>query len=172
MPPTQLNIQRITQLEEQLDTLYAKRAFFENELVITASPNEKFELQRRLKTEIRPILRSKEQEYAQRLAGAVEPIRLPESEAQAVVEDMRVALASHERAASGEQFEELRSLLIDLRAKLDEPGKAAAAKLKVALPLIPLLAKYELELDTESFVTQVWRHIRGLLRRAVPNRPS
>jgi hypothetical protein len=171
VPPTRLELQQITQLEEQLELLYAKRHAFETDITISASADAKFELRQRLKREVLPSLRRTEQEYAQLLAGAVELAQLPESEAVAVVEDVRGALALHERSAFGERSEELCRLLTDLKAKLDEPGKAAAAKLKVVLPIIPLIASYELELDTESFVTQVWQRIKGLCRKAVPNRP-
>jgi hypothetical protein len=46
-----------------------------------------------------------------------------------------------------------------------ENGKSAAAKLKVALPIMPLIASYELELDTENFVLRSWRSIRSLFER-------
>src|SRR6185369_3053482 len=101
---------------------------------------------------------------------AVEPVQLAEPEAQVLVDEARTALISQEHAMVGDQSEEFRRLLIDIRAKLDEPGKAAAAKLKVVLPLIPLVASYELELDTESFVTQVWHHVKGLFRSAISHR--
>jgi formylglycine-generating enzyme required for sulfatase activity len=172
VPPSRFEIQRLTQLEEQLEILYEKRHAFETDIAISASRDAKFELQQRLKREVLPSLRRTEQEYARLLAGAVEPAQLPEPEAQAVVEDVREALASHERAASGERSEELHRLLTDLCTKLNEPGKAAVAKLKVILPVIPLIASYELELDTESFVTQAWQRLKGLFRRAVANYPA
>ena len=171
MPLSRLELQRINQLEEQLEILYNKRHSFETDITISASTNEKFELRQRLKREVLPSLRSTEQEYAQLLARAVEPAQLPEPEARALVEDVHVALVSHMRAITGEQSEELRDLLTDIRAKLDDPGKAAAAKLKVVLPLIPLIASYELEVDTESFVIQIWHRIINLFRSAVPHSP-
>ena len=38
--------------------------------------------------------------------------------------------------------------------------KAAAAKLKVSLPIIPLIASYEMEMDTEAVVVNVWRRMQ------------
>jgi len=43
--------------------------------------------------------------------------------------------------------------------------KAAAAKLKVSLPIIPLIASYEMEMDTEAVVVNVWRRIKSLFLR-------
>lgn len=51
------------------------------------------------------------------------------------------------------------ALLRDLRQKLDEPGKTAAAKLKVTLPIIQLLASYEMEVDTENLLTGIWHKV-------------
>jgi hypothetical protein len=116
VPLSRLELQRINQLEEQLEILYDKRHTFETGIATSASTNEKFELQQRLKREILPSLSNAERAYAQLLAGAVEPAQLPEPEAQALVEDVRVALVSHTRATAGEQSEELRHLLTDIRA--------------------------------------------------------
>jgi len=171
VPPTPFELQRIKQLEEQLELLYEKRHVFETNINISASPDIKFQLQQQLKREVLPSLRRTEQEYAQRLAEGVKPAQLTEPEAQTLVGDIRAAVTSHERATSYDQPEEFRRLLTEISAKLDEPGRAAAAKLKLVLPLIPLIASYELELDTESFVTQVWQRIRGLFRSAVSPHP-
>src|SRR5918997_1684715 len=114
MPPTHFELQRITQLEEQLDILSEKRHAFEIDINISASRDTKFELQQRLKREVLPRLRRTEQEYARLLAAAVEPAQLSEPEAQMLVEEARTAVVSHERSMSGLQFEELRRLLTDL----------------------------------------------------------
>lgn len=48
-------------------------------------------------------------------------------------------------------------VLQEIKAELSKPGIPAAGKLKAAIPLLPGLISYEMELDTE-----------GLLRRVFP----
>ena len=38
----------------------------------------------------------------------------------------------------------------------------AAAKLMVSLPIIPLIASYEMEIDTEATLVNVWRRVKSL----------
>ncbi len=172
MPLSRVEFQRIKHLEDQLEILYDMRHAFERDLLISTSTGQKFELRQRLKRDVLPNLRSTEKEYAELLAKVVEPDQLTETESLALIEDVQEAVVSHERANSGAKSEELLQLLTEIRAKLDEPGKAAAAKLKVALPLIPLIASYELELDTEAFLTQVWQRVRSAVRRVLPSPPQ
>ncbi len=171
MPLSRFEFQRLEQLEKQLGILYEKRGEFEEELLITANANQRFELKQRLKREVLPNLRSTEKEYAELLVKVAEPDQLTETESQALIEDVQQAVVSHEHAHSGDKSEDLQQLLTEIRAKLDEPDKAAAAKLKVVLPLIPLIASYELELDTESFLTQVWQRVKSAVQRLIPTSP-
>ncbi|MFO0148678.1 MAG: hypothetical protein ACK525_07230, partial [Microcystis sp.] len=60
---------------------------------------------------------------------------------------------------------ELIPLLQDIRAELEEQNKAASAKLKVVLPLIPMIASYELEIETEGLMYKAWKSIKRLVRR-------
>ena len=80
---------------------------------------------------------------------------------------MRVeqAVEAIERIPQTEYPPELMSLLQEIRTKLDEGDKAASAKLKVALPLIPLLASYELEMDTEAMMYKTWESLKKIVRR-------
>ena len=58
--------------------------------------------------------------------------------------------------------EEITRLLADIRRKLDDPGRVAAAKLKLTLPIIPLLVSYEMQTDTEGVLVSVWRRMKSL----------
>ncbi|MCB8762865.1 hypothetical protein LJE14_02800 [Planktothrix agardhii 1808] len=89
------------------------------------------------------------------------------SEEEAATQLVRVeqAVEAIERIPQTEYPPELISLLQEIRTKLDEGDKAASAKLKVALPLIPLLVSYELEMDTEAFMYKVWKSIKAKIRR-------
>ncbi|WP_333386904.1 hypothetical protein [Microcoleus sp. POL10_C6] len=55
-------------------------------------------------------------------------------------------------------------LLREIRDKLNEPGTPAAAKAKLALPLIPGILAYEVELDTENTLRKVLQPIKRLFR--------
>ena len=59
--------------------------------------------------------------------------------------------------------------IAELHRKIDalDPTVAASAKLKVALPVIPMLASYELEMDTEGMLmlTRLSDRFRRIRRR-------
>ncbi len=58
-------------------------------------------------------------------------------------------------------------LLLEIRDKLNQQELPAAAKLKAALPLVPGILSYEVELDTESSLRRAVQPIRRLFRRAI-----
>jgi Effector-associated domain 1 len=62
--------------------------------------------------------------------------------------------------------DELMKLLLEIRDKLNEPGQLAAGKAKLALPLIPGIVSYEVELDTESALRRVFQPIKRLYKKA------
>lgn len=64
---------------------------------------------------------------------------------------------------------DLQTQLDTILQELREQNKSASAKFKVALPIIPTLVSYELDLDTENFLTEVWGKIRSLLGRKAAN---
>jgi hypothetical protein len=152
---------RIAHLEELLEIEYEKLGAFEQELAITSSAPAKFELRQRIKRELLPSLRTHETEYAELLAQRTDPTRIPPQQAEASIIEVRQAV-EHIQALPVAQSQELTRLLTDVRQKLDEPGKTAAAKLKVALPIIPLVASYEMELDTENALRTAWRGLKKL----------
>lgn len=152
---------RIKHLEELLEIEYEKLGEFEKELAITSSAPQKFELRQRLKREVLPDLRKHEVEYAQLLAQHADPASIPPQQAEAALAEVRHAVEHIEQLPAAPP-NEVKQLLTDVRKKLDDPGKAAAAKLKVTLPLIPLIVSYEMELDTEGFLTQAWRSLKSL----------
>ena len=161
MQPSFAASRRISQLEEVLEIEYAKLAEFEKELAITASAEQKFALRQRLKRELLPSLREHEVEYAQLLAQQADPASIPPHKAEASVAEVQRAV-EHIQNLPAPLPDELTRLLSYGREKLQEPGKAAAAKLKVTLPIIPLIASYEMELDTENLLTQAWRGVKAL----------
>ncbi|MCH7959020.1 MAG: hypothetical protein IID08_02745 [Candidatus Hydrogenedentes bacterium] len=166
----EFNLKRLEQLEELLDIQYDKLHEYEKELAMSSGP-EKISLKLRMKMEIVPELKKYEKEYAELLAEGVDEDAIAEDEAAPIVAELVAATSDLERYRQAKAPEEMLQLLNEIRAKLEEPGTSAAAKLKVTLPIIPLLASYELELDTENFLNTVWDKARSLFRRVIPRNP-
>jgi hypothetical protein len=154
---------RLADLEGILELLYEKLGEFERELIINANTPAKFELKQRIKREILPDIRRYEAEYWELYPQ--EAIVLSDEEAASQLVRVEQAVDSIERISSTSYPPELMSLLQDIRAKLEEKDRVASAKLKVVLPLIPAIASYELEMDTEGLMYQTWKAIKGLVRR-------
>ena len=155
--------QRLAHLKNLLELLYEKLGEFEQELIITANIPAKFELKQKIKREILPDIRRYEAEYWE--LYPIETIIISNEEAETQLAEVEKAVQSIERIPQTKYPLELIPLLQDIRSKLNEGDKAASAKLKVTLPLIPLLASYELEMDTEGVMYKTWNAIKRLARR-------
>jgi hypothetical protein len=154
---------RLADIKEILELLYEKLGEFEKDLIIRDSTPAKFELKHKIKREILPDIRRYEAEYWE--LYPIETIIISNEEAETQLAQLEQAVESIERIPQTEYPAQLIPLLQDIRAKLDEGDKAASAKLKVTLPLIPLLASYELEMDTEGVMYKTWKTIKRLVRR-------
>jgi hypothetical protein len=119
----------------------------------------------KIKREVIPDIRKHESEYGKLLYQSTEAVLISDAEAEDALVEIEQAAKYLEIQPTESYPEELISLLQELREKLDDPGKTAAAKLKVALPIVPLLASYELEMDTEALMTQAWRQVKSIFRR-------
>lgn len=155
--------QRLADLKNILELLYEKLSAFEQDLVISDSTSAKFCLKQKIKREILPDIRHYETEYWE--LYPYEAIIISEEEAETQLTQVKQAVASIERIPPAESPPELLPLLQEIRAKLEDLDKAASAKLKVALPLIPAIASYELEMDTEGVMYKTWKSIKRLVRR-------
>ena len=155
--------QRLADLNDLLELLYEKLGAFEQDLIINASATANFELKQRIKREILPSIRRYEAEYWE--LYPTEAFMISDEEAEIQLAQVEQAVTSIERIPSINYPPELLPLVQDIRVKLDEGDKAASAKLKVTLPLIPLLASYELEMDTEALMYKTWKAVKRLVRR-------
>ena len=154
--------QRLAYLEDNLEILYEKLGEFEQELIISSSQPAKFELKQRIKREILPNIRRYEAEYWELYPK--EAIIISDEEAASQLVKVEQAVESIDRISL--TFDpELIPLLQDIRAELEEQNKAASAKLKVVLPLIPMIASYELVIETEGLMYKAWKSIKRLVRR-------
>ena len=150
--------QRLAYLEDNLEILYEKLGEFEQELIISSSQPAKFELKQRIKRDILPKIRQYEAEYWELYPK--EAIIISDEEAASQLVKVEQAVESIDRISLTFYPRELIPLLQDIRAELEEQNKAASAKLKVVLPLIPMIASYELEIETEGLMYK--RHLQKL----------
>lgn len=158
-----MNQRRLTDLQDNLDLLYEKLGVFENEMILSANANQKFELKKRIAKEILPSIRRYESEYWDLMPK--EAIVISEEEAEVTLVKVNEAVKAIERVDAAEYPPGMMELLQQIRSQLDDTGQAAAAKLKITLPIVPLLASYELEMDTEGMLSGIWQTIRNRFER-------
>ena len=158
-----MNQRRLNDLQDNLDLLYEKLGMFENELIMAANANQKFELKKRIAKEILPSIRRYESEYWDLFPK--DNVVFSDEEAEATLVEVDQAVKAIERVDAAEYPPGMMELLQEIRNQLNDMDKAAAAKLKVALPIVPMLASYELEMDTEGMLSRIWQPIRNRLKR-------
>jgi CheY-like chemotaxis protein len=162
------NVMRLMQLKDLIQLDYEKLLAFEKELTIAADVGAKFEVRQRIASEILPALQRHETEYADLLASTAPVGAIPEAEAQTLLDQISSAADS----LQGEIPDGSPSAraLKDLIAQLSKPG-TASAKLKLTLPLIPLIASYEITLETAGLMMRAWSGVKILFARAAANPP-
>ncbi|MBI2928822.1 MAG: hypothetical protein HYY24_24430 [Verrucomicrobia bacterium] len=172
MPTHQFNPNRFRQVEELLDIEYEKLHEFEKAISLADGISAKIALRQQIKRDLTPRLRRLEQEYAELLVQGVPDADIPEAQAQAFVTEVVRAVAKADELKPSGAPQEMVRLLAEIRDKLNEPGKSASGKLKVSLPIIPLISSYEMELDTEGVLTAAWRKARDFFKGLVESRPQ
>ncbi len=162
MNPTE---QRLKTLTDNLNQLYKKLGFFERELMKAVGAEAKYGITQQIEEDIIPYIRKYEQEYWQ--IFPINAIIISEEEATTELTQVQQAIDKIQYSNSnGENYpQKLLDILEEIQTKLNDSEKAAAAKLKVVLPLIPMIASYELEIDTENFIYKTLESIRGLLKK-------
>ncbi len=155
--------QRLADLKKLLDLLYEKLGAYQKELIINYDLDVQFKLKQRIKREILPEIRKYEREYWELYPQ--EAIIISEQEAETQLAQVEQAVESIQQIPSTEYPPELIPLLQDIQVKLEDLNKPASAKLKVALPLIPAIAAYELEMKTDGLMYKAWKSMKGVLRR-------
>jgi hypothetical protein len=141
-------VDRISQLETQLKLLYGQLYGLET-TKITSADEEKVRLQQRIDAKWKEI-REKDGEYVRALSQQIKRQDLPDDVAQIVVGefvDQIELIQPHDEAMKLM----LQQILEELRQ-----GTPAAAKLKVAIPLVPGIVAIELEGDAESIVRRLF----------------
>ena len=161
------NHQRLAHLEDTIKILYDRLGYLEKELaIISPGSDKKFEIQQRIKTEVLPDIFRYEKEYWE--LYPMQEVVIPEDQAASQLVQVEQAVTSLEQGSFAEYPPEMFALLQEIRASLDGLERSASAKLKVAIPLIPTIASYELEMDTEGVMSKTWKPLRGLIMRLHP----
>jgi hypothetical protein len=107
--------------------------------------------------ELKKELGGVEREYWLRWRMEIADLMIPEADAKALTTGMLQEVEILEIEPQVQSNAELMQVLHEIKAELTKPGTPAAGKLKAAIPLLPGVISYEMELDTE-----------GLLRRVFP----
>ena len=157
-----MNQRRLKDLQYNLDLLYEQLGMYEQEL-IKAIGAERLSLKQRIKRDILPDIRRYESEYWDLFPK--DAIAISDQEAEATLVEVNEAVKEIERVDADEYPPGMMELLQEIKNQLNDMDKAAAAKLKVALPIIPMLASYELEMDTQGMFSRIWQPIRNRLNR-------
>jgi hypothetical protein len=160
---------RLAEIEKELELRYEILNSAKKRLAMTDEIFAKTAIKQRIREELLPEIHQGEAEYWDLLAQEAGFCTVEEVDAgNAIVEVVREVEQIENQPATNYP-DELMRLLREIRDKLNEPGTPAAAKAKLALPLIPGILVYELELDTENSLRKlrkVGEPIKRLFRDA------
>ncbi|MEG4235885.1 hypothetical protein QUA40_28185 [Microcoleus sp. Pol11C3] len=106
--------------------------------------------------ELKEELRSVEGEYWLRWGREIAGLTIPEADAEIVASQLVREVEFLEIEPAVQSNAELMTVLEGIKAALSKPGIPAAGKLKAAIPLLPGLISYEMELDTEGLLRLVF----------------
>lgn len=157
--------QRLAELEEILNSRYETLSKAEKRLAITDEIFAKDAIEQRIRKETLPEIRKYEAEYWQLLRQFAPSCTVEEVDASNAIVHVVQEVELIENKPNIHYSDEFRQRLLQIRDKLNEPGTAASAKVKLALPLIPGILSYELELDTENALRRALQPIRELFRK-------
>ncbi|NJR25071.1 MAG: hypothetical protein HC786_24390 [Richelia sp. CSU_2_1] len=146
---------RLSHLQSEVQ-LYYKQLAGKEKAKRMAEQAEKERIQQGV-DELKRELGSVEREYWLRWRMEINGLTIPEADAEELATGMLQEVEILEFEPQVQSNAELMKVLHEIKAELSKPGIPAAGKLKAAIPLLPGVISYEMELDTE-----------GLLRRTFP----
>lgn len=157
---------RLADVEQILKWKYETLGDVERDLAMTVDPFAKNAIKLRVREEVLPEIRKYEKEYWRLLAqGAnLDCYQITEADANNAITEVVQEVDQIEASYNEVYPRDLMLLLLEIRDKLNEPGRPAAAKMKLAVPLIPGVLAYEAELDTEITLKKLFQSVRYLFR--------
>ncbi len=153
---------RFSDLEKILTLRYETLGEVERDLVMTTDPFAKAAIKQRLREEVLPGIRQYENEYWRLLAQVADNYSPSVDKIEDAIIQINQEVNRIEVEQAGNYPDELMHLLLEIRDKLNTPNLPAAAKMKLALPLIPGILGYEVELDTEATIRRIFQPVRRL----------
>ncbi|MDZ8105951.1 MAG: hypothetical protein RM338_10080 [Nostoc sp. DedQUE12a] len=138
------------------------------ELTLTTTPDEDKERIKLQIVDVKKLMQPYEQEYWEILSEQSGSIEISEQEAQVVVAEIVNQVGKIEVSSSTYPDEAL-MILREIRDKLNQPDKSAAAKVKGVISSIPPFVgiSCEAELDTENFLRNHFPTFISLINRVI-----
>lgn len=153
---------RLPQLYENLQLLYAQLNDHENYL-ITVEPSQKMRIQQQI-DKLWKLIRPIEKEYQRSLRLEMKSLTVMQEDAEVIVAEL-VGFTEDISNNSRLYPDELINLLQEIQNTLYEQNKPAAGKLKLAIPLFLNILSYEVELDAENTLRQLFPTFGKLLKK-------
>ncbi|MBV6402737.1 MAG: hypothetical protein CNIPEHKO_03050 [Anaerolineales bacterium] len=153
--------QRLNDLEDILSLYYEKLKVFQRELAISSNVDAKFSITKRIEREIIPYIRQYETEYANLLASELNEIEISNEDANIVVVEIQEVVTLAKEVAQEKQAERLMNSLEKIENALAKPV-SAKGKLQAAIPIIPGIISYQLELELDPYnsLVSLWQKIK------------
>jgi uncharacterized protein (DUF2236 family) len=156
---------RLADLEKILDSLYETLGNLQNQLAYTGGAIERNTIKLTISKQVLPEIRKYEQEYWQILAAEANSFVIDETDADIAIIEVLQTIEQIQQSSIDPYSNQVIQLLTEIRDKLNEPHKSAAAKLKATLPLLPPFVSYEFELGTEGILQRIFPTFRRLLKK-------
>ncbi len=163
MPPSP----RLAKLEKTLELWYEQLDEAEQDLPMTTTPRERTAIKQQIRERILPELRKCEAKYWEALTQEARSCAVAEVDAGNAIIEVVQEVELIENQPNANYPNELMQKLQEILDELNKPETPAAAKAKLALPLVPGILSYEVELDTESSLRRAFQPIRRLFKEAL-----
>jgi hypothetical protein len=159
--------QRLADLEKLLDVEYKRLGFFQLKISEGVSADQEFYYTQQINNYIMPRIRQYEEEYYSILAQEVDYCEVAEVDASQAIVEVVPKLEQIVNNSTTNYPNELMQKLQKILDTLNEQERPAANKLIAAVPVIPGIVSYQLEIDTEISLKRVFEGIRQLLTNAI-----
>lgn len=152
--------QRLNDIDDILALYYEKLKIFQNELAIALGIDAKFAIENRIKRDILPYIKKYETEYASLLASELLEIEMSDKEAEEGVAEIKNVIMIIKETAQEAGSEDLVKSVEKAQKALERPT-TAKGKLQAAIPIIPGIMSYQLEIDTHSTLMSLWEKLKA-----------
>jgi len=162
--------QRLRQLSDLMKLLQEKLVVFERARIISGDAATVFNATTVIRDEIRPDLHKYMVEYLAILSSGYDEIYESQG-AEALANELSVVMADTENLIARSRNIELSQSVRGAIEEFRKPSLPTASRLKVAIPIIPMLLSYEVDIDTSNLVVRAWSAIVRFVDKEVLARP-